>query len=222
MNDDLGFLRSGRGGFDRVIGDGFDTARIAIAGGAFRSRRQVLQIGADEIQPFAAIDLVDAAATATATASAAATATALFARRCWLRRFTFFFSADFELAIFAFFAAALAATTATAAAALAVIAVSVAVGGGARRCFRLVLGRFVEFVARVRFFVLVNASIGGRGERIGFFGFNLYVAALLFAAACRRGFDGGVFLFFKAPVENDDLESRRSASLSDAPMRTRT
>ena len=70
MDDDLRFGRGGRDAF-RFFDLGFRGARLAVAGGAFGARRQVLQIGADKVQPFAAIDFIDPSATPTAATAAA-------------------------------------------------------------------------------------------------------------------------------------------------------
>src|SRR5690606_34937783 len=112
MYDDLGLLHRRRRSF-RGVDDGFNAARIAVAGRAFRAWRQVLQISADEIQPFAAIYFIDATAAATAaTAAAAIAAHAFFA--CFRRLGLLAFGARFDrFAVFAL-AAALAAAAATA------------------------------------------------------------------------------------------------------------
>ncbi len=155
MHDDLGFRGLGfRGlGFRRILDRGLRShRRVALAFGARRAlwtlsalwafralgplwtRRQMLQIGADKIQPFAAIDVIHApASTATtaatfAVAAALATIDAFFAGSSWRARLGGLRAFLARYVAFFAFATTAAATATTAATATAFgLAVSVAI-----------------------------------------------------------------------------------------------
>lgn len=203
MGDDLGLWRRRR--IIRFLDHIFHAARIAIAGRALGTRRQVLQIGADEIQPLTAIDLVNAtAATTSATTAAIAIAsTALFARFSWLGLTVFGARFGGGLAFFAF-ATALAATTATAATALAVITLRVTARGNAGRSLGLIVFDIdLNFVG-----VFIDS---GCCARVRLFGFDLDIAALLLLAAATARWRGACFdcfldVVFEPVIQHDDFE----------------